>query len=154
MNAAVSVHQITGVAASSSRAVLIITPKLAVFGSTLVLLYTASTLYHSAIEVRAKARLKVLDHASIYLLIAGTYTPFMLGPLRGPWGWSLFGIVWALAAMGVVFKLFFAEQFRGVSTALYVGMGWIAIVAAGGRSSLDVPLAAQRAANGPVSGLA
>jgi hemolysin III len=103
----------------------------AVFGVTLVLLYTASTLYHSARVGRVKARLKVLDHACIYLLIAGTYTPFTLGPLRGAWGWSLFGAVWGLAAAGVVFKLFYTGRFDRLSTVIYVAMGWIAVVAAG-----------------------
>ncbi len=102
----------------------------AVFGATLVLLYTASTVYHAVREPRVKARLRVLDHCAIYLLIAGTYTPFTLVGLRGGWGWSLFGVVWGLAVAGVVFKLFFIERFHRLSTALYVGMGWMIVVAA------------------------
>jgi hemolysin III len=100
-----------------------------VFGATLFLLYLASTLYHAASTPRIKARLRVLDHASIYLLIAGTYTPFTLLPLRGGWGWSLFGVVWGLAVVGVVAKLFWTGRFDGLSTLLYIAMGWVVIVA-------------------------
>lgn len=101
----------------------------AVFVATLVLLYTASTLYHAVTRPELKARLKVFDHSAIYLLIAGTYTPFMLVGLRGGWGWSLFGVVWGLAAAGVVFKLFFTGRFPRLSTGIYIGMGWLAVVA-------------------------
>ncbi len=101
----------------------------AVFSVTLVLLYTASTLYHAARQPRLKARLKVFDHCAIYLLIAGSYTPFTLLGLRGGWGWSLFGVAWGLAVAGVVFKLFYTGRFPRVSTAIYVGMGWMAVVA-------------------------
>jgi hemolysin III len=101
----------------------------AVFGATLVLLYAASTLYHAIPLPRAKRVLRVLDHSAIYLLIAGTYTPFTLGPLRGPWGWSLFGVVWAAAVAGVVFKSFAVERAPVVSTVLYVAMGWCVVVA-------------------------
>ena len=100
-----------------------------VFVATLVLLYTASTLYHAIPFARAKARLQTLDHCAIFGLIAGTYTPFLIGGLRGPWGWSLFAVVWALAALGVVFKLFFTGRFRLASTLVYVGMGWLIVVA-------------------------
>jgi hemolysin III len=103
----------------------------AVFTATLVLLYTASTLYHAVSSPRAKRRLKVLDHASIYLLIAGTYTPFTLGGLRGGWGWSLFGVIWGLAVAGVVFKLFAAGRFPRASTAIYIAMGWLILIAVG-----------------------
>ncbi|HEU0301051.1 MAG TPA: hemolysin III family protein [Longimicrobium sp.] len=103
----------------------------AVFAATLVLLYTASTLYHSVRTPRVKERLKVFDHCAIYLLIAGTYTPFTLVGLRGGWGWSLFGVAWALAVAGVVFKLFFTGRFPRLSTAIYVGMGWMVVVAIG-----------------------
>jgi len=102
----------------------------AIFGTTLILLYLASTLYHAASEPRLKARLKVLDHSCIYLLIAGTYTPFTIGALRGGWGWSLFGVIWGLAVLGVVFKLFFTGRFRLLSTLVYLGMGWLVLVAA------------------------
>jgi hemolysin III len=101
----------------------------AVFGATLVLLYAASTLYHAARTPRARARLKVLDHCAIYLLIAGSYTPFALVGLRGGWGWTLFGVAWGLAAAGTVFKLFFTGRFPRLSTATYIAMGWLAVVA-------------------------
>ena len=101
----------------------------AVFSATLVLLYTASTLYHAFRDTRLKARLKVLDHCAIFLLIAGTYTPFTLIALSGRWGWSLFGVIWGLAAIGIVFKLFFTGRFRLLSTLIYVAMGWLVIVA-------------------------
>jgi hemolysin III len=104
-----------------------------VFAATLILLYAASTLYHAlhAPSVpRGKEVFQRLDHAAIYLLIAGTYTPFLLVSLRGPWGWSLFGVVWGLALLGVIVKsLFGASRLVGLSTAVYVGMGWLAVVA-------------------------
>ncbi|GAB6196657.1 PAQR family membrane homeostasis protein TrhA [Lysobacter xanthus] len=100
-----------------------------VFGVCLLLLYLASTLYHAITHPVAKARLKVFDHCAIYLLIAGTYTPFTLIDLRGTLGWGLFAGIWTLAAAGIVFKLFFTGRFKGLSTALYIAMGWIAIVA-------------------------
>ncbi|HQY05181.1 MAG TPA: hemolysin III family protein [Lacunisphaera sp.] len=101
----------------------------AIFGTTLVLLYTASTLYHSLRGERLKQRLQKFDHAAIFLLIAGTYTPFVLVPLRGPWGWSLFGIVWGLAIVGVALKFWFAGRFKLVSTLIYIGMGWLVVIA-------------------------
>ena len=100
-----------------------------VFASSLVALYTASTLYHAARDPVVKARLKVLDHAAIYLLIAGTYTPFMIGELRGGWGWSLFGVIWGLAVIGIALKLVFIGRFKLLSTGVYVGMGWLVLVA-------------------------
>lgn len=100
-----------------------------VFGATLLALYAASTLYHAIPHPTLKQRLRVLDHAAIYLLIAGTYTPFTLGVLRGVWGWTLFGIVWTLAALGVLFKVFFGPGWQRASTAMYIGMGWLIIVA-------------------------
>lgn len=101
-----------------------------VFATTLVTLYTASTLYHAARDPALKARLKVLDHSAIYLLIAGSYTPFMIDELRGGWGWSLFGVIWGLAVIGVGLKLVFIGRFRLISTLVYVGMGWLVLVAA------------------------
>jgi len=101
----------------------------AIFGTTLVLLYTASTLYHSLRGERLKQRLQKFDHAAIFLLIAGTYTPFVLVPLRGPWGWRLFGIVWGLAIVGVALKFWFAGRFKLVSTLIYIGMGWLVVIA-------------------------
>lgn len=101
----------------------------AIFGATLVLLYTASTLYHSFSGERARRLLRKFDHAAIFLLIAGTYTPFVLVTLRGPWGWSLFGVVWGLALVGVAMKFWFAGRFRVVSTLVYLGMGWLVLIA-------------------------
>jgi len=100
-----------------------------VFGTTLVLLYAASTLYHAVGSPRAKGWLRSLDHGAIFLLIAGTYTPFVLVPLRGGWGWSLFGVVWGFAVVGVVFKLLAAERFPRISTAVYIALGWVVVVA-------------------------
>jgi hemolysin III len=101
-----------------------------VFGIALLLLYTASTLYHAIQHPVAKGRLKVFDHCAIYVLIAGTYTPFTLIGLRGPWGWSLFAAIWTLALAGVVFKLFYTGRFKRLSTAIYIAMGWLVLVAA------------------------
>lgn len=100
-----------------------------VFVASLTLLYTASTLYHAARQPIWKARLKILDHCAIFLLIAGTYTPFTIAALRGSWGWSLFGVIWGLALVGVIFKVFFTGRFHVLSTATYVGMGWLVVVA-------------------------
>ena len=101
-----------------------------VFGATLIALYAASTLYHAIPHPTLKQKLRVVDHAAIYLLIAGTYTPFTLGVLRGTWGWTLFGIVWTLAALGVLFKVVFGSgAMAKVSTAIYVAMGWVIIIA-------------------------
>ncbi|MBP6773782.1 MAG: hemolysin III family protein [Gemmatimonadaceae bacterium] len=103
---------------------------MSVFGATLIALYAASTFYHAVPHPVLKQRLRVVDHAAIYLLIAGTYTPFTLGVLRGVWGWTLFGFVWTLAAMGVLFKVFFGSgRFHRTSTAIYVAMGWVIVVA-------------------------
>ncbi len=100
----------------------------AIYGATLVLLYLTSTLYHS-VRGRAKAVLRKLDHCTIYLLIAGTYTPFTLVTLRGPWGWSLFGAVWGLAALGIAQECWLARGARLTSLAIYLLMGWLALVA-------------------------
>ena len=100
-----------------------------IYGATLVLLYGSSTAYHGVRLPRMKCMLRTLDHASIYLLIAGTYTPFALISLRGTWGWSLLGIIWTLAAAGVVFKLFFTGRFTRTSTVVYLAMGWLALIA-------------------------
>jgi hemolysin III len=99
-----------------------------VFVTSLVALYTASTLYHAVRAPGMKARLKVLDHSAIYLLIAGTYTPFMIDAVRGGWGWSLFGIIWGLAVAGIGLKLVFTGRFRLLSTVVYVAMGWLILV--------------------------
>ncbi len=100
-----------------------------VFSLALVLLYTASTLYHAVRHPALKSRLKVLDHCAIFLMIAATYTPFTIAAMRGGWGWSLFGVVWGLAVFGIVFKLFFTGRFKVLSTATYIGMGWLVVVA-------------------------
>lgn len=100
-----------------------------VFAIALVLLYTASTLYHAIAHPVAKRRLKVFDHCAIYVLIAGTYTPFLLIGLREHGGPKLLALIWALAAAGVAFKLFFTGRFKGASTLIYLGMGWLAVLA-------------------------
>jgi len=100
-----------------------------IYGAALVLLYLMSTLYHGLPYPRAKRVFRRLDHAAIYLLIAGTYTPFTLVTMRGTWGWTLFGIVWGMALAGVVFKAFFISRFEVLSTFLYVAMGWCVVVA-------------------------
>jgi hemolysin III len=99
-----------------------------VYGSTLVLLYTASTLYHSIPNARAKRALRILDHSAIFLLIAGTYTPFTLVNLRGPWGWSLFGVVWGLALLGIFLQTG-RRRHPVLAVVLYVVMGWTVVVA-------------------------
>ena len=99
-----------------------------VFGATLVLLYSASTLYHS-LRGRAKLILRKLDHLSIYLLIAGTYTPFCLVTLRGAWGWTLFGVVWGLAVIGMLQEIKPRSEARIMSLAIYAVMGWVVIIA-------------------------
>jgi len=101
----------------------------AIYGSTLVLLYAASTFYHALHSPRAKAVFRVLDHATIYLLIAGTYTPFTLVNLRGGWGWALFGAVWGLAILGVVLEAAATHRGRILSLILYIGMGWLVAIA-------------------------
>jgi hemolysin III len=102
----------------------------AIFGTTLVLAYLASTLYHAVASPRAKRVLRVLDHAAIYLLIAGTYTPLMLVSLRGGLGWALLGTVWVLAAVGIVLSAVALQRCKVVSMVLYLGMGWLVVVAA------------------------
>ncbi len=106
---------------------------LVVYGTTLVLTHLASTLYHALTHRGAKAVFRVLDHASIYLLIAGTYTPFLVIRLWNPWGWTLLGVVWAMAIAGVLFKSLFLGRLRKASVVTYVAMGWaLALLFAGG----------------------
>src|SRR6185369_16151129 len=100
-----------------------------IFGITLILTYLASTLYHSLHRSSFRRVLQILDHSAIYLLIAGTYTPFTLINLRGFWGWTLFGLVWTLSLAGIIFKLLHGDRFKVVSTVGYVAMGWIAVIA-------------------------
>lgn len=112
----------------------------AVFGVSLILLYSASSIYH-ALRVGPKATLALrkMDHMMIFVLIAGTYTPFTLGPLRGPWGWSLFAAVWGCVVAGIVVKLFWMGAPRWLSTAFYVLMGWFIIIAIYPMSKVVVP---------------
>jgi hemolysin III len=100
-----------------------------VYGTTLIFLYLASTLYHLMPRGRVKDIFKVIDHAAIFLLIAGCYTPITLIALRGRLGWTIFVIVWTIAIAGVVFKVFFIKKFKLLSTAMYVAMGWIIVFA-------------------------
>jgi hemolysin III len=100
-----------------------------IFGGTMVLLYLASTLYHSLTHEGGKALCRLFDHTAIFLLIAGTYTPFSLGVLRGPWGWSMLAIIWALALLGIVLKMRARTRYSRITIVLYVIMGWLAIVA-------------------------
>lgn len=102
---------------------------MSIYGATLVILYMSSTLYHMYAFTRARQFFKMMDHISIYLLIAGTYTPFTLISLRGGWGWTIFGIVWGIAVAGIVMKVFYTGRFEFLSTLLYLGMGWIIIIA-------------------------
>lgn len=99
-----------------------------VYGTTLILLYTTSTLYHAVSHAGVKRILRLLDHSAIFLLIAGTYTPYALISLRGTWGWALFGIVWTLAAAGIALELREVRN-RVVAASLYLGMGWIGVIA-------------------------
>lgn len=101
----------------------------AIFGASLIALYVASTLYHSASDPEVRARLRINDHATIYVLIAGTYTPFTLVTLNGPVGWTVFGISWGMALTGVTLKLFFTGKYNVLSTLMYVFMGWVIIFA-------------------------
>ena len=116
----------------------------AIYGASLILLFSASSVYHALRPGRAKMVFQSLDHAAIYVLIAGTYTPFALVTLRGPWGWSLLGIVWALAAGGIVFEVLVRRRFlRKLSLALYLTLGWLAVIVA-------VPLVRHLPAPGPL----
>mgnify|MGYP006293101353 FL=1 len=100
-----------------------------IYAATMILLFTASTLYHAIPLPRAKSVLRVLDHSAIYLLIAGTYTPFTLVNLRGPWGWTLFGVVWGMALIGILLEVLPGGRRTGISLALYMIMGWCVIAA-------------------------
>jgi len=129
IGAAVSVGALaTLVVLAASRGTVWHIVSFSIYGTTLVLLYLSSTLYHALPGPRVKRVFRVFDHASIYLLIAGTYTPFMLVNLRGPWGWSLFAVVWTLAVAGVVFKSLFIGRFGITSAIVYVLMGWLVLV--------------------------
>ncbi|MGX7419275.1 PAQR family membrane homeostasis protein TrhA [Carnobacterium gallinarum] len=101
----------------------------AIYGTTLILLYLASTLFHSLIFTRAKGVFQIFDHSSIYLLIAGTYTPYCLVTIGGTFGWTLFGIIWLMAVLGVVYKSIWLGKFQNASTVIYIIMGWLCITA-------------------------
>lgn len=100
-----------------------------IYGASLVVLYFASTAFHISRNQKIRNRLNIFDHASIYLLIAGTYTPFALVTLNGAWGWSIFGVVWGMAIIGIILKFYFTGRFNTLSTLLYVFMGWIILIA-------------------------
>jgi hemolysin III len=100
-----------------------------IFGATMVVLYAASTFYHALTEVRAKRVFELLDHGAIYLLIAGTYTPFALNALGGGWGWSLFGVGWGLAVLGIVYEVVLGRPWKRLSLAFYLAMGWLVAIA-------------------------
>jgi hemolysin III len=102
----------------------------AIFGASLILLYTASALYHGAKNLRIKAKLNKFDHSAIYILIAGTYTPFTIVLLQGGWGWSIFGVQWGLALIGIIFKIFwYKKKYRAISAWAYVAMGLVMLIA-------------------------
>lgn len=101
-----------------------------IYGATLVILYLASTFYHAFQSPRVKRIFRIFDHSAIFLLIAGTYTPFTLVTLRGPWGWTLFGLIWAMAIAGIALKAFFVDRAEKLSVAIYIIMGWLAVIAA------------------------
>ncbi|MDN3651880.1 hemolysin III family protein [Thalassotalea ponticola] len=101
-----------------------------IYGSSMILLFLASTLYHAIAHTPTKQVLKTLDHCAIYLLIAGTYTPFMLISLKGAWGYALLSVVWTLAIIGISFKLIFKQRFPKVSLLTYLAMGWLVVIAA------------------------
>jgi hemolysin III len=132
-------HGLGFVAALASAPILVLTTAqtgrtlnvigAAIFAATMVLLYCASTIYHAVPHPRAKALLKKLDHGAIFLLIAGTYTPFTLGALSGPWGWTLLSVVWSLAVVGVTLKAFDRIEHPLASLGLYLLMGWLCLVA-------------------------
>jgi hemolysin III len=100
-----------------------------IYGATLILLYTTSTLYHGIPMPRIKRLLRRFDHAAIFLLIAGTYTPFTLVNMRGGWGWTLFGLVWGIAVVGILLELFRSRRLKCLSLALYLGLGWLVMIA-------------------------
>lgn len=100
-----------------------------IYGSSLIILYTSSTLYHSFQRQKIKDLFEIFDHSAIYILIAGTYTPFALITLNGRLGWIIFSVVWGLAAIGIIFKIFFVKRFRILSTILYIAMGWLVVFA-------------------------
>jgi hemolysin III len=137
--AAIGAAPLLVIAAARGRAADVVGA--AVFAATMVLLYFSSTLYHALPAGRAKALCRKLDHGAIFLFIAGSYTPFALGILHGPWGWTLFGLSWSLAVAGVLLKVFNRLSRPWLSTGLYLGSGWLVVIAA-------VPLFERMPANG------
>jgi hemolysin III len=117
--------------AAATRGSGVVAISCSVFSCTLVLVYVCSTLYHSLVRTRARHVFQVLDHAAIYLLIAGTYTPFTLVSLRGPVGWMIFGFEWTLAVAGVIFKSFAVSRFQVASALVYLLQGWCGVLATG-----------------------
>lgn len=134
-------HGFGFVAAVASAPILIVTAEqtgnamnvvgASIFAATMVLLYCASTLYHAVSHSGAKALFRRLDHGAIFMMIAGTYTPFTLGALQGPWGWTLFGLVWGLAVIGVLLRGFNRIEHPVTSLCLYLVMGWLCVIAIG-----------------------
>ncbi|MDP2172284.1 MAG: hemolysin III family protein [Candidatus Cloacimonadaceae bacterium] len=100
-----------------------------IYGATMIALYTASTLYHAFPQPRIKRFFRIMDHSSIFLLIAGTYTPVTIGTMRGAWGWTLFGIIWTLAIAGINLKIFALGKIRILSIVIYIAMGWMIVIA-------------------------
>lgn len=100
-----------------------------IYGATLIILYLSSTVYHSLPKGKWKNILHVVDHSSIFLLIAGTYTPITLTAMRGPWGWSIFGVIWGIAFLGIILKVFWMDKLKFLSVGLYVIMGWLIVIA-------------------------
>ncbi len=114
-------------AAGTGSAIKIVS--FAIFGTSMILLYTASTLYHAFTQRKVKQVFQYADHITIFILIAGTYTPIALILLGGAWGWTLFGLSWGLAIAGIIYETLFMERYKWVSISIYLGMGWIAVVA-------------------------
>lgn len=101
----------------------------AIFGTSMIILYTASTLYHAFTNEKVKNLFRYLDHTSIFLLIAGTYTPIALLLLKGAWGWTLFGLAWGLAILGILYQMLFLNKYKWISISIYLGMGWVSVIA-------------------------
>ena len=127
VGAALSIAGLVILLVSASGALRLVS--LSIYGAALILLYLSSTLYHSFSNERTKRFFRFLDHSSIYLLIAGSYTPVLLLSLRGAWGWTLFGIIWAMAVGGIIAKIFTTGKYGVISVLFYIAMGWIIVLA-------------------------
>jgi hemolysin III len=114
-------------AARTGEAVKVVS--FAIFGTSMIILYTASTLYHAFTNEKVKNLFRYLDHTSIFLLIAGTYTPIALLLLKGAWGWTLFGLAWGLAILGILYQMLFLNKYKWISISIYLGMGWVSVIA-------------------------